>query len=755
MKAVAAPQEDLQVLGQILQQHLRAEIPEGGCLQVRCASQNGILWVLIQHPDGVSVDAQSVFSVLQQELRSQKSQQVKQPVQLFLRVVNQKRPYAKHNFVLQPPPTIVEQQPPFREFENTQHSGNQGSSQTHQMRMETPADLSSPNPSNSYSPSAQDNKAEEISSYPPGDDSPRRWHLVEEFSPETREAPSLQNPSSLWEEPAAPAVPNHNGTHPDPSVLWSDEYISDITQTVAGQENGSPTDTEPPITDKSNENLIPEDPSVLWGDKAAEPTDTIPRGFVPKENEVSEDPSILWDEVPPAESRDSTATEADPPGSLVKVKPKPNLKPFLVGGAVLGIAAFAGGAYIASQPCAVGACQPLQNAVSVQTLSSQRLRNARGEQQLVAVQQQLKQAEAGLKPIPSWSSSYQQAQQMGQTLSAESDKINQVVTALQTATQAQKMQFPPNTFQELQSTQNLWRKAITPLEAINSSSNLYNLAQANLPGYRANLRNVNQQLQAEQRIANRINQAKAVAQAATTRQAAAKSLGEWQKVQATWQVAVNTLASIPQNNFAFPEAQRLLETYRSKLKEVRDRTTQEQIAAKAFNRAVNSANLAKRYEQQNQWSAAVTNWNRAVEAARQVPSDSIYSTQAQPLVNSYAQGLQKAEANLKVAQIYQTARNDLNKTCGGAIRICNFSVNGGKITIRLTSQYEQAVQRSMMNPASQPVASNANHTQILLQALEVISQNANLPMTVYSSQNQQIYPLTHRQLQQAMTTWYR
>jgi len=697
MNLLAAQQKDLQVLEQILQERLRTEVPRYP-LQVRCANPNRILLVLIEHPEGASVDTQAIFNLLQQELQSLKPQ-VKQQVQLFVRTAEAKRPYAKHAFILEPPATAIEPQPPFIGFDE-------------------------PPPDKEVSHSQPQNEAER------------------------------ENPSSLWEEPVAPGMPNKNLPDQDPSILWSEPTVADVTETVTTEPRNNSTNVEPEVPDVPDSNDNPSDPSVLWGDVATD-SDATPRevdevaNTVANTNEIASDPSFLWGESPQADD-DFDAT--DEPGSLVKLKPKPNLKPLLVGGAVAGVVALVGGGYIAAQPCAIGACEPLQNALRLENQSAQMLRKAKNEQQLTAVQQQLQQAVADLKPIPSWSPHYQQAQQITPVLSAQSESINKVVAALQTGTQAEKMQAPPNSFPELQTTQSLWRKAITPLEAIPNHSPLSGLAQANLRNYRASLKTVNQQIKTEQQIANRISRAKAVAQAATTRQAAAKTLAQWQTAQATWQVAVNTLASIPQSNFAYLEAQRLLSIYQTKLATVRDLTTKEQIAAKAYNRAVNSANLAQRYEQQNQWSASVINWNRAVEAAKQVPSDSTYSAQAQPLVNSYAAKLQTAEQKLKIAQIMQTARADLNKTCGGAIRICNFSVNGGKITVRLTSEYEQAVQRSMMGAASRPVATNTNHMQILLQALEVVSQNTNLPLTVYTSQNQQIYPLTPAFVRRAMAT---
>ncbi len=99
---VVAPQEDLQFLAQILQEQLQAEIPSGNFLRVKCAlkSQNASglqgdrLLILVQHPESVVVDPDTIFAVVEEALSSLESYQ-KQQVEIFLRVAGVKLPYAK------------------------------------------------------------------------------------------------------------------------------------------------------------------------------------------------------------------------------------------------------------------------------------------------------------------------------------------------------------------------------------------------------------------------------------------------------------------------------------------------------------------------------------------------------------------------------------------------------------------------------------------------------------------------------------
>ncbi|CDN16314.1 hypothetical protein RintRC_4320 [Richelia intracellularis] len=53
----------------------------------------------------------------------------------------------------------------------------------------------------------------------------------------------------------------------------------------------------------------------------------------------------------------------------------------------------------------------------------------------------------------------------------------------------------------------------------------------------------------------------------------------------------------------------------------------------------------------------------------------------------------------------------------------------------MTAEYEQAIAISNENDA----ISTASHLQILQQALEVISDNAGIPLAIYDAQGEQFY----------------
>ncbi|AVH73077.1 hypothetical protein [Nostoc sp. 'Lobaria pulmonaria (5183) cyanobiont'] len=436
---------------------------------------------------------------------------------------------------------------------------------------------------------------------------------------------------------------------------------------------------------------------------------------------------------------------ADVP-NLSASKPGFQVKLILLGAALVGIIVLGGGAYLLTRPCVMSECQEIQNAEQLKTKSPQLMRRAKSEKELIAVQQQLTAASTDLNVIPSWSPRYQVSKELQASLSGRSQRINQVVKALQTASLAtQKVQTPASSLEELQTRQHLWQQAIAPLESISSSSELYGLVQGKLLNYRVRLHAVNQQIFIEEKWLKKLTAAKVVAVAAEKREATAKSLNDWQKAQSTWLVVINTLNTIPRNSVGYQEAQKLLVDYKPKLVLVRDRATKEQLAVKTYQQALSTAKQAKVYQQQNQWQAAAIYWDQALQTAKKVPQDSLYYTQAQSLIEPYSAALKQAQEKLQVVSSLQQTRTDLDKTCTNGIRICTFSMDNAGIIVRLTPEYDQIRQNNLANPYSKnsnTAVDVTNHLQILREALAVIGDNANLPLFLYDSQGQVIYTRT-------------
>lgn len=412
--------------------------------------------------------------------------------------------------------------------------------------------------------------------------------------------------------------------------------------------------------------------------------------------------------------------------------------PLLVVGGGVALATLFSSTYMLTRPCVIGECPALETAQQLSKVANHLTQRVNSQPDLLAVQQQLVEANNSLKAIPRWSFRYQEASQLSQNLSERSATLDQISAALEKAAAATKKgENLPHTVQKWQEIQALWQQAIATLANIPANSSLYGLAQQKLAQYQTNLQVVNQHLNLEQQASKKLLQAKNTILLAKTRGDTARSSQAWQKVKATWQSAIAILGSIPKTTTAYEEAQQLQASYRTQIKAASDRATKEQMSAKAFSQAMSKANLAQKDEQQNQISLALSNWNQALNSAKQIPGGTQYYNQSLPLIASYTSAIQQAGAKLKVANVLQLARTDLNRTCSGTIPVCKYSLNNQLIMVQLTSGYEQAVERNYisarLHTKSKTQVGVAMHYYKLKRELEAISNKANVPLQVYES----------------------
>ena len=181
--------------------------------------------------------------------------------------------------------------------------------------------------------------------------------------------------------------------------------------------------------------------------------------------------------------------------------------------------------------------------------------------------------------------------------------------------------------------------------------------------------------------------------------------------------------------------------YQPKLAATRDRATQEQLAQKAFNQAIGLAQRAEAAQTRNQWSQAVANWKDALTNIKQVPDNTAYAELAQPLVASYSTAVQQAEAQLEVAAARQRTRDDLNRICTGSPRMCTYAIANDVIRVQFTSAYERKLRTAFIIGQSGDrgtLGGAVNHIETLQTALQTVTDNAGLPLEVYSADGSEL-----------------
>ncbi len=429
----------------------------------------------------------------------------------------------------------------------------------------------------------------------------------------------------------------------------------------------------------------------------------------------------------------------DEPGELVPVSNRAarhNSLPLMILGAGVGLFALATGMYALTRPCVVGGCSAIATAQQLSQTSAQTLQQAKSGQDIKTAQQQLQDAIATLKPIPAWSSHHSQATSLSQSYQQQEAAIAQVVTAQNQAfTAAKKSQNPPHPLPDWVEVQGLWRNAIAQLESVPRDSTAYTYAQKKRQEYQVNLVAANKRLQVERAANTKLDRAKTTAKMAAAREGIAQSVESWQLAYATWQTSINQLRLIPKGTMAHEDAQQLIAAYQPRLIAARDRSTQEQIAANAYNQAIAFAEDAQSFEQQNQWTQAVANWRNALTYAKQVPTNTLYYQDAQPLVSKYNTALTDAENQLRLADIVEGARADLRRTCAGSPRICDFSVTIDLIKVNLNPDYVRTLVRTAITAeANGDISTQVDvreHLSTLEAALKAISQNSHIPIELY------------------------
>jgi hypothetical protein len=616
-------QQYLQVLSDILQEKLVAQLLDSQDFQVKCAIRNDELMILTQHPADVLVDTQQVFEVLEQALQWQFNYQT-QRVQFFLRIAGEKLPYAQYFLDFQIPSIDSEQ--------------------------ETEDEFPSPTV-----------------------DRERETVKIENERDSLFISADLQTPSS-------------------PITETEDEPI---------------TDSFLPSSKESFSDYLLLDSHLSLNENEVEKIEDIEEKF------------------------DPFANTADKPRNRQLSLSLPPV-PIMIGTAVVIVLLASSGAFVLHRSCVISECKELQTAQQFKSQYQQQIKRTKSQKDLLTMQQQLDKVVADLQEIPEWSPRYQDSQVLVNSFSEQSTKINQVLKALQIGSSAQKKtQTPPQSLDELRNRQKLWREAITSLEIIKPSNELYGLVTANLSNYQNTLKTVNDQLLKEETWVQRIANAKTLGENATKRQATAKSAPEWQKVESDFQTAINTLKIIPIDSLETENARKLLAEYQPKIIVARDRVKKEQLAATSYQQAIKAANQAQAYSNQNQWQGAVKSWEQALEAAKQVSQDSFYFNQATALIEPYTASLKQAQEQFQLYGDLTQTRAELNSTCTSTIKICTFTIKNHKISVRLTPEYDRLFQAN--NPQIQ------SHFQSLKYALTAISQNAQLPVFIYNAQGQERY----------------
>ena len=463
------------------------------------------------------------------------------------------------------------------------------------------------------------------------------------------------------------------------------------------------------------------------------------------ESSSNSDPIAFKIAAIPADIADNPFDVLDMEAVTVAQKPKQSPFAMLAAAGMVSAAAviLAGGYYLLSRPCVIGECTTLANAKQLSENSAKTLKISKVANSPEEAQQQLKQAIALVEPIPSWSIHRGEAQSALENYRQQSQNVNSAIDAARLArSAAQKTQNPPYSAESGKEAQSLWQSAIAQLGEIPTDSPVYPFAQRKTKEYRKNLASGNRLLSTEKQAEKTLIEAKSTAQIAEAREAVATTAETWAQVQAGWEKSLAILSEIPSSTQSYQQGKLLVPKYETKLSQARERKNVEGISENAYTQAVTLAAEAQIFEGKNGWFKASEYWRRALSYAEQVPAATSYSQKAKPLIDSYTKSLQQAEVRLQEERNLQKARTDLDRTCKGKPKICDYTVSKGLIAVQMTPDYVQKLQQTFIqannNNAVKTRQAVEKHVETLQKALEAIAENAKIPMQVYDGEGKRI-----------------
>lgn len=219
--------------------------------------------------------------------------------------------------------------------------------------------------------------------------------------------------------------------------------------------------------------------------------------------------------------------------------------------------------------------------------------------------------------------------------------------AWEAAVLVQKPPHPEETWQEARIR---WRQAIRLLEAIPANTPISSQAKRKLADYRVKYQEIEQRLTNERTATDQFKQAQTIAwQAAVTVQNPPHSLKIWQRAREKWQHASQLAATVPPLTTVSKQAQAKVDVYRSNLKEIDRRLTQEQKLL----------DVAEQFSSASQRLYTLQNQVIAGRSAHSIGMD--YSTY-ESLVRSLQKDLRAIEASptMKSHPIYSDLKTALS-----------------------------------------------------------------------------------------------
>ena len=229
-----------------------------------------------------------------------------------------------------------------------------------------------------------------------------------------------------------------------------------------------------------------------------------------------------------------------------------------------------------------------------------------------------------------------------------------------------------------------------------------------LKEYEGYLQSVELRITQEKKALEKIQDAREAAQVADIQSSTVGSIEHWKKAVASWDTALSLHNDVSADSMAYAAAEHLKAIYYPQMLAVQDQLKQETLAQKFYEKTIALAEISVRFEQEQQWTSAVKNWQAALESVNQVAEDTSYYDQVVPLVSSYTAALANAQATLKRAMAVQQAQKQLIDQCQSIDEnLCrSVTYEALAIEVSLEAQRDQTSENAISYPEASAAALN-------------------------------------------------
>ncbi|MGA1263709.1 MAG: hypothetical protein ACO331_07340 [Prochlorothrix sp.] len=395
--------------------------------------------------------------------------------------------------------------------------------------------------------------------------------------------------------------------------------------------------------------------------------------------------------------------------------------------------AFVAGFVVMLQPCLLRPCQPLLEGKQLGRSATAQILEAEDWEDLQTIETQLKEAREHLEDVPRWATVWEEAQMLKEQYGQYLEDFSPINQAFELAVQAvTQTKAPPHPVETWESAQSLWTQAIEQLNQISPDNSTYDLAQRKLTQYERYLRDINYELQREQRAQQILKDAEQAAALARLHQAEDESVESWQSAQENWTVALDTLEKVPEGTTAYESAQKRISTYQNELNTVYTAEHRAQLALDLYQQALDKAQEAEAAAGESRWKVASDRWQAALTSAQQIPVGSPYYFEAQTLLPRYQTALEQAQQQFRSVEALEIANQTLNSLCAGNPVVCYFNVSSELLAVQLTLDYERTVLTSGVVGDAQSRASALDQIQELEGELETLSNLTGIALELYA-----------------------